>query len=176
MNGKKYDHSTHEEIIVSRLNPESYNDFKTLRLESLRVDSQAFGSSYEEEINFVEEIWKSRIVNMLFAIYKNKLAGMIGFLPRTRIKTGHVADIFSFYVCKEYRGLGIGWKLLNEALLEIRNNQKIIKISLSVNSEMEAAIHLYKKCGFNISGRLERELKLNGNFYDEFTMEKLIQS
>lgn len=175
MNGSKNGNSIPEDIIVSRLKQDRYNDFKTLRLESLIEDSQAFGSSYEEEINFPDEVWKSRITNMLFAMDNNQLLGMIGFLPRSRLKTCHVADIFSFYVRKEHRGLGIGWKLLNESLNIIEKNQEIRKITLGVNSEMEAAIHLYSKSGFTISGRLVKELKINGDFFDEFVMEKLIE-
>lgn len=167
--------STSEGTFITRLSPERFADFKALRLESLMKESKAFGSSYEEEIKFPDEVWKARIGNMLFAIHKKQIAAMIGFLPRSRFKTCHVADIFSFYVRKEHRGLGIGWKLLNESLNIIEKNQGIRKITLSVNSEMEAAIHLYSKSGFTISGRLVKELKINGDFFDEFVMEKLIE-
>ena len=174
MDDAKRDNLNSEKVIVSKLGDERFADFKALRLESLLKEPKAFASSYEEEIKFPDEVWKSRMGNMLFAIYKNQIVGMIGFLPRSRLKTGHVADIFSFYVSKEYRGLGAGRELLTESLLKIGKNQEIRKITLSVNIEMEAAIHLYTKLGFRISGRLVKELNINGEFYDEFVMERLI--
>ena len=174
-NEKKHDINC-DDITIGRLGPERFADFRVLRLESLKAFSEAFGSSYEEESSFSDEVWKARIVNMLFAIYKTSLIGMIGFSPRDRVKTRHVADIFSFYVGETYQGAGVGSKLMEEALLNIKKNREIRKITLSVNCDMEAAVHLYKKFGFAISGRLIRELNINGNFYDEFIMEKLVKT
>ena len=166
----------YDDVTISRLGPERYADFRVLRLESLKAFSEAFGSSYEEESSFFDEVWKARIANMLFALYKTTLIGMIGFLPRGRVKTRHVADIFSFYVREKYQGAGVGSRLMEGALLNIESNREIRKITLSVNCDMEAAVHLYKKFGFAISGRLIRELNVNGKFYDEFIMEKLVKT
>ena len=173
---KKKRDINYDAITISRLGPERFADFRVLRLESLKAFSEAFGSSYEEESSFSDEVWKARIANMLFALYKTSLIGMIGFSPRGKVKTRHVADIFSFYVSETYQGAGVGSKLMEEALLNIEKNLEIRKITLSVNCDMEAAVHLYKKFGFAISGRLIGELNINGNFYDEFIMEKLVRT
>ena len=165
-----------DDITISRLGPERYADFRALRLESLKAFSEAFGSSYEEESSFSDEVWKARIVNMLFALYQTSLIGMIGFLPRSRVKTRHIADMFSFYVSETYQGAGVGSRLMEGALLNIESNREIRKITLSVNCDMKAAVHLYTKFGFAISGRLIRELNINGKFYDEFIMEKLVKT
>ena len=71
-NEKKRD-INYDDITISRLGPERFADFRVLRLESLKAFSEAFGSSYEEESCFSDEVWKARIVNMLFAIYKTSL-------------------------------------------------------------------------------------------------------
>jgi len=110
---------------------------------------------------------------MLFASYKDSLIGMIGFLVRTRLKTRHVGDIFSFYVKEQYRGIGAGSMLLKEAILNLEKNKDLRKISLSVNCEMQEAIHIYTKFGFKVSGKLIGELNLNGKYYEEYIMEKL---
>ena len=166
----------YDSISIIRLGPERFADFRVLRLESLKAFSEAFGSSYEEESSFSDEVWKARIVNMLFALYQTSLIGMIGFLPRSRVKTRHIADIFSFYVSETYQGIGVGSRLMEKTLLNIESNREIEKIALSVNCDMKAAVHLYKKFGFAISGRLIRELNVNGKFYDEFIMEKLVKT
>ena len=84
--------------------------------------------------------------------------------------------MFSFYVSETYQGAGVGSRLMEGALLNIESYQEIRKITLSVNCDMKAAVHLYTKFGFAISGRLIRELNINGKFYDEFIMEKLVKT
>jgi ribosomal protein S18 acetylase RimI-like enzyme len=163
-----------EDIQIGKIGMERFADFRALRLEGLKSVSEAFGSSYEEESAFPDEVWKSRIPNMLFAIYKNSLIGMIGFLARGRVKTRHVTDIFSFYVMKQYQGFGVGSRLMEEALSCIIKSDYVKKISLSVNCEMKAAIHLYTRFGFEISGKLIGELSISGQLYNEFIMEKFV--
>jgi RimJ/RimL family protein N-acetyltransferase len=51
-------------------------------------------------------------------------------------------------------------------------DQGIAKIKLAVNSEQQAAIKLYKKFGFEIVGKLEKELFVDGQYYDELMMER----
>ena len=46
-----------DDITISRLGPERYADFRALRLESLKAFSEAFGSSYEEESSFSDEMF-----------------------------------------------------------------------------------------------------------------------
>ena len=111
---------------------------------------------------------------MIFASYHGVILGMIGFLIRGRVKSEHVADIFSYYVCKKYRGRGIGSLRMAEALKEIGKSERVRKVSLAVNSENHSAINLYEKFGFKISGKLLQELKVNGKFYDELVMEKIL--
>jgi ribosomal protein S18 acetylase RimI-like enzyme len=43
-----------------------------------------------------------------------------------------------------------------------------------VNTEQNAAVDLYKQFGFNVVGRLKNELRIDGKFYDELIMEKLL--
>ena len=164
-----------EDIRIGKIGLERLADFRGLRLEALKSVPEAFGSSYEEESAFPDAVWESRIPNMLFAFYKNSLIGMIGFLARGRIKTRHVTDVFSFYVSRQYQGLGVGSRLMAEALSSIGKSDNVRKVSLSVNCEMKAAIHLYTLFGFEISGRLIGELSISGQLYDEFIMEKFVQ-
>lgn len=174
MNNKRKNDINMEEITIGKIGQHGLAEFRALRLESLKTVPEAYGSSYEDEYAFPEETWKSRIPNMLFAHYRESLIGMIGFLVRSRPKTSHVVDVFSFYVSKKYQGNGVGKKLIEEVINTISRNSNVRKISLSVSSEMEAAIHLYSKFGFQVSGKLVNELNINGIFYDEFIMEKLL--
>jgi len=44
-----------------------------------------------------------------------------------------------------------------------------------VNSQQHAAVKMYKKAGFKVVGRLEREMKVGPRFYTMLVMEKRIR-
>ncbi len=161
-------------IEVKKLHSRRWKEYRDLRLEALKSDPIAFSSSFEEEKIFSDEEWKRRINNVLFAISNDKPVGMIGYIINNKNKTKHIANIFGVYVKKEYRRQGIGKKLFDIALKFIQKNVNVFKINLGVNSELKAAIELYKKHGFKIVGRLKKELLVDGKFYDELMMERIL--
>lgn len=157
---------------IKSLPPDRWEEYRAIRLEALRVESNAFGSSHEEEEKFLPERWKERIGSMLFCIEDDVPVGMISYLIRNRIKTRDGADIFSVYVKPEYRGRGIGDMLVKEALSKISENKEVVKVVLSVVSSQESAVRLYEKNGFTRVGVLRSELKDGDLLYDEVIMEK----
>ncbi len=161
-------------IEIKKLPISRWKDYKALRLEALKSEPAAFGSSYSEEKNLGVGEWKRRVNNVVFALIDNKPIGMVGYSFNKRAKTGHIADIFGVYLNKKYRGQGLGRELLRSALEIISKNKRIIKVELGVNTEQTAAIRLYEKNRFVVVGRFRKEMKLNGRFFDEFVMEKLL--
>ena len=160
-------------IEIKKLSESRWKDFKDLRLESLKTEPAAFGSSYEEEIRLSKKEWKRRINNSLFAFLNEKPIGMIVYIFNNKIKTNHIANIFGVYVKKEYRGRGIGKKLIESAISQIKKNKNIIKINLTVNPKQKSAVKLYEKYGFKIVGKMKNDLYVDGKFNDELIMEKL---
>jgi ribosomal protein S18 acetylase RimI-like enzyme len=161
-------------IKIKKLPPTRWKDFRCLRLEALQNDPLAFGSSYKEEKNLTEDEWKRRIENAIFALANDKLVGMIVYIIDNKIKTKHIATIFGVYVKKEFRGQGIGKKLIESAQKIIQRNVDVSKIKLTVNPEQKAAVKLYETFGFESVGRLKKELKIDDKFYDELIMERLL--
>ena len=161
-------------IVVKKLKEDRWKEYRNLLLEALNKEPTAFGSSYDEEKNLSENEWRKRIRNTLFALSKNKLIGMVVYTYNTKIKTKHVANIFGIYVTKECRGQGVGMKLIDNVLTEIQKSKDVVKIKLTVNPKQKAAVKLYKKYGFKIVGRLKKELHVDGRFYDDWIMEKLL--
>ena len=101
----------------------------------------------------------------------DKPVGMIVYIFNNKIKNAHNAEIFGFYVRKEYRGQGLGDKLMGNAIEKIRNNEAILKIKVKVNPKQKAAIKLYEKYGFERVGKLKKELKFANRYYDELILE-----
>jgi ribosomal protein S18 acetylase RimI-like enzyme len=161
-------------ISVQRLGNERWQDSRDLRLEALQMEPSAFGSSYEEELTLSEEIWKKRLSNTIFALSEDRLVGMLSLVFENHLKSKHITNIYAVYVKKNERNHGIGSKLMDHALLLAGQQGNIVKIHLSVNPKQEAAVKLYERYGFQKVGRLQKELLINGNFYDEIIMEKML--
>ena len=161
-------------IDVKTLPPERWGEAKELRLQALKTDPTAFGSSYEEEENFTKEEWQMRMKNALFAMSDDSPVGTITYLFDGRLKTKHIARIFAVYVDPKRRGQGIGNKLLETALRLIQENKGIVKVQLMVNLEQVAAVELYKAMGFAVVGQMKKEIQVDGQFYDELIMEKML--
>ncbi|MDQ1281327.1 MAG: hypothetical protein QG670_2592 [Thermoproteota archaeon] len=161
-------------IVVRKLEEYRWSEYRDLRLEALNKESIAFSSSYDEEKNLSEEEWRRRTKNLLFALSEDKLIGMIGYIRENKIKTKHVATIFGFYVTLEYRCQEVGTRLIDSLFEQIEKSKDIVKVKLTVIPEQKAAIKLYQNCGFKIVGQLRKELCVEGTFYDELIMEKLL--
>ena len=160
-------------IVIKKLEEDRWKEYRDLRLEALKREPTAFGSSYDEEKNITEEQWRKRTIgNAFFALSNDKLIGMIGYFCVNRTKLRHIANIFGFYVIHEYRGQGVGKKLIYSLLTEIKKSEDIVKIKLAVNPGQKAAVKLYQDCGFKIVGQLKKELYIEGRFYDELIMER----
>jgi ribosomal protein S18 acetylase RimI-like enzyme len=159
---------------IKKLPPERWREFKALRLEALQNDPLAFGSSYEEEINFTDKTWKEKIKNTLFVTLNDIPIGMIVFVINSKKKLNHIAEIFGVYVREQYRDKKIGTQLIESAINLIRQNKSIKKIKLTVTSVQDAAVKLYSSFGFETAGRLQKELKYKDKFYDGIIMEKII--
>ena len=145
-----------------------------MRLEALKNDPVAFGSSFEEEVGLPKAAWLNRIPNAIFALDEEKPVGLIVWRREDRIKTRHTAYINSMYVTGKFRGQGIGGRLMAAAMDSIKASQDILKIRLSVISPQVAAFNLYTGFGFTSIGTAMNELFVNGQYYDEIIMEKML--
>ena len=118
------------------------------------TDNLTFGAegvpfTVEQETVYLRQIEDSCDTVMLIAKDKSRIIGTASLnrLPRRR---SHRGD-FSISVLKEYWNKGIGSRLLCEILNFSRQNGFDV-IDLQVRSDNFAAIHLYKKFGFQKIG------------------------
>lgn len=73
----------------------------------------------------------------------------------------------------KYQNKGIGTALLKH-LLNIAKMKKLKKIWLEVVTNNNIAIHIYKKVGFQIEGKLVKERIINDKYRDEYRMAILL--
>ena len=169
-----------KEITIKKATVDDWKVYKVLRLQSQRTDPQAFGGSIEEERAMSDDAWKEKVASLLdhgvhlFAMDREKAVGMIRISYERKEKFKHIAHLMAFYVDEKYRGRGIGKMLIDAALAEIRTRPGIIKVKLCVNPDQKAAMKLYERFGFQVTGKSEEEMKIGDTFYDSWYLEKFL--
>ncbi len=93
-------------------------------------------------------------------------AASLKFNPQEVFK--HKAEL-GITVHDNYQNLGIGTALLNH-MLDIARMKKLTKVHLIVNTDNAKAVRLYRKAGFEVEGKLCREICINGKYRDEYRM------
>ena len=84
----------------------------------------------------------------------------------------HKAEL-GLSVHDDYQNMGIGTALLQH-ILEVARLKKLRKVWLHVSTANNIAVHVYKKAGFTIEGKLCKESLINGKYRDEYTMALFI--
>src|SRR3989344_1967429 len=164
---------------IVTLGPDDWEAYKELRLSSLRSEPTAFGRDYEEEADRTEEEWRKRLEDPNHKTYaassEGKLVGMVGATTMSGKRVEHMANVGRVFVSERLRGKGIGEALMQQAIKELRENPKIMKLRLSVNEPQEAAKKMYEKLGFEQSGYAKKEIRVGDTYYDQIQMEMLFE-
>lgn len=159
---------------ISQLQPTDAYKYRNLRLNALKNNPEAFGSSFEEEKDIPLKTFESRLasdVSFTFGAFENgELIGSVTLVIEKKIKLKHRATIFAMYVSPEHRSLGIGHALMAEAINKAKELDEIEQIYLSVVSTNHHARKLYTKLGFEKIGDEKRSLKISNEYFDQVHM------
>lgn len=85
-------------------------------------------------------------------------------------KTRHKATLFGMYVSGEFRGLGLGSKLVNYALDYAKSRPDTRLIQLTVSEGNRSAQALYERCGFMQFGCEPYAIAVGGGFVSKIHM------
>jgi ribosomal protein S18 acetylase RimI-like enzyme len=151
--------------------------YRALRLHLLQVSPDAYGSSYEAEIDrpVVHTADRLRAQNdpqMGFTLgaFDPDLVGMVTVLRQQGPQVGHKGSVFAMGVAAAARGRGIGRALLSEAIERARQLEGLEQLLLTVALPNEPARNLYHALGFVTYGIDKRGLKLGAQYWDEELM------
>ncbi len=162
------------------LTPDDLEAWHPLRLSALRNSPTAFLATPEDYEKLTEEELASRIVHdhnrFVNGAFdgENTMVGMAAIIRQDHPKVRHKATIWGTYVVPEYRGMGIGKKLM-QSILE---NQSLLpglqQVQLCVVATQEPAMALYKSLGFQTYGAEKAAVLVNGQLLDEYHMQLLL--
>jgi RimJ/RimL family protein N-acetyltransferase len=157
-------------IEIRRLASSEGAEYREIRLEALRSNPEAFGSTFEAESVRPLAHFSERIANCpVFGAFRaTEIVGMAGFWRREGIKDAHKAMLWGMYVRSNARNMGVGRRLAEAVIGFAREHVEVLQ--LSVVSENEAARRLYASLGFVAYGIERRALKQDGRYYDEILM------
>ncbi|MBI5303347.1 MAG: GNAT family N-acetyltransferase [Chloroflexi bacterium] len=125
------------------------------------------------------ELWRKRLAEPPEGMYSfvacvdNELVGQLGLhtfpnSPRRR----HVGGI-GMAVRDDWQGKGVGTALMNAAIDFAFKWLNLVRLDLTVFTDNEPAIRLYKKSGFTIEGTLRQYAFRDGKYVDCYEMARL---
>jgi ribosomal protein S18 acetylase RimI-like enzyme len=98
--------------------------------------------------NLAEALASHPACMVLFALVDGQYAGIItSFINLSTFKAKPYFNVHDIAVNKEFRGMGIGRKML-ERVIEIAKERDYCKVTLEVRDDNDNAKHLYQSLGF----------------------------
>lgn len=160
---------------VRKLSDKDYLLYKTIRLEALRKNPNAFGSTYEYESVQDNSYWQNTLNSQLIlGLFDAKqIIGCVGLdiHPMERFK--HNAKLWGMYVSEEYRGSEAASKLIEETASHVKK-MGIVQIHLACMEENKKAINFYKKLGFQLYGVMPKAVRIDSQYINDCLMIKEI--
>ncbi|MGI8510050.1 MAG: GNAT family N-acetyltransferase [Gemmatimonadaceae bacterium] len=87
------------------------------------------------------------------AFLDGTLVGFAGCMQSAKRKARHKAEVWGTYVAPEARGQGVGHRLLEALIDEVRTWNGVERLTLSVVERADAVRRLYAALGFEVFGR-----------------------
>ncbi len=139
---------------MTDIRPVTEDDWRVMRdirLEALREDPTAFGSSSAREAVFTEADWRRRAGGHGFFAYLAELGpGPVGIVGGIEEAPG-TAQLVSMWVRPQARGRQVGVALI-EAVVDWARAQRMTRLVLWVTETNKPARRLYERSGFTPNG------------------------
>lgn len=167
-----------ENLIIREAVDDDLQQYRKLRLESVRLHPEAFGRDYETESEIPLSEWKSKLIinqndTVFVAQAGENLVGISGIKRSPSLKTAHNAGIWGVYVAAGFRGENVGEELI-KACIGWARERLLFSVKLSVVTTNVPAIRLYLKCGFQVYGVEPKVIRVDQNYFDELLMVKIL--
>ena len=140
--------------------------------DNLDFGSEGLGYTIDEEAGFIEAIAASDNGKILMGFIGQDLVSVAHLAGKSkRPRTKHAATL-AISVVKAHWHLGIGEAMLMALIDRAHSNPVLRIVDLEVRADNAAAIALYEKHGFVISGRFPQRFRIEGVSIDTLLLTK----
>jgi ribosomal protein S18 acetylase RimI-like enzyme len=162
-----------ENIYCRQLQKSDKLAYRNIRLEALKSDPEAYGSSFAEEsakheLEFEKALSSGDPLNIGFGAFKDQnLIAIVCLKKEDRIKTRHRAEITSLFVQEAYRNQYIG-NMIMKAILDFAFTHfpELETIRIALIQRNWSARSLYYDLGFKIYGFEKEYYKTEKGYSD----------
>ena len=139
--------------------------------EHVLITDDNFNPTIDHEVKWIRSFMESENSLLLIATHNDKILGNLDLRGGQRTKIRHTA-VIGMGMLKEWRNIGLGTVLMECVINWARENPLLEILWLQVFASNVAGISLYKKMGFEISGRQRDFIKIQDDIYtDNITMD-----
>ena len=140
-------------MLVRRLTPTDIDTLRRIRLEALRTDPDAFGSTLEREESRSDDDWRAWLGRgaTFVAESDGEPSGLVVALAQD---DPSIVALLAMFVSSRVRRQGVG-RALMEAAMEWAHAMGAERLELMVVEGNAPAASLYEACGFVYTGRSE---------------------
>lgn len=142
-------------MIIRRATEADWPALRAIRLQALRDAPLAFASTYEREVAFTDDVWRSRTTtSALFLALDDDsdddsvVGTATGFVDETEPTA---VKLVAMFVVPEARGRGCAGLLVDEVVAEARR-RGFSRVVLDVVETNTAALTAYLRYGFRATG------------------------
>ena len=169
-------------IIIQKLTSEHASSFDGL----MKAALQEYPASFETDFSQIKNRPMQNVIDHFGGIENaggfrlgafdelGELVATVRVQQRRSPKQSHCADVTAMFVSTEAQNQGVGYLLLKSAINSARELENVEQLELSVSDDALAALHTYKKVGFEITGTLPRQIKIGNNYHDYLTMSLVL--
>jgi len=160
-------------VVVRRLDPSDWLQFREIRLRALAESPAAFGSTLEEASQLDQAGWRDRLAGRAqFVAMRGSAA--LGTAAGIAAGPGGGAELISMWVDPQARGSGVGDQMVS-AILAWAKSQAHRAIVLWVAEGNQPAERLYLRHGFRRTGA-EKAMTIQRPDRREFEMSRRLEA
>jgi GNAT superfamily N-acetyltransferase len=162
-------------VRIKHLDPDDVDIFRSIRLEALNREPQAFASTAADWEQLSAEEWRARLTNnaVFVAFEGSQPLGIMGLMRERASRLAHRATIIMVYVRDEARGTGVARHLLAH-LTDHARASGIRLLELVVRADNPTATRFYAREGFHEIGRVPGGMLEGDVEVDEILMARHI--
>jgi RimJ/RimL family protein N-acetyltransferase len=140
---------------------------------NLITEVDEFAPTVESESRIIREFARQANSLFLVAVSDGQIVGQLTLEGGKRRNVRHAA-VLGITVARDWRGQGIGRRLMEHAIRWARDGRLLKRIELHVFVRNEGAIHLYQAMGFQVEGRRRGAVIRDGEPLDDLVMGLLL--